>query len=393
MLIAPSLQTMARQFNLFSEEAPGATDTSAPAVASLPSAALTALKFANGALSVEQQGFNRLLTRTENLARKIEAAQALADAHRTAHLSTVHPLEVERDVLMRDMVLWLDARLKRKNLTAKQQRIAREIICNLATDFALGGDENMRALHDAHSRKSLSEKEKGISADTQALLEGMLGASLGGEEEFSNLQELLDAGMDHMRKQRQAREQARSLRKERRAKSRRQQQTQQQAQEADSALRTIYRQLVSALHPDRESDPHERARKTDLMSKANTAYAKRDLLALLHLQLNADLSDGEMVSNLAREKLAALTLLLKERSAVLARELQEIETRIKAEFGLPPYMPVSAPSLKRHVLDLKQNLQAEIDMMKIDFNRVQDDEQLKRWLIEQNNLERDEARI
>jgi hypothetical protein len=103
---------MSHQSNSFSEDAASTTAASPPlTVATQPSAASTALKFSDGALSAKQQGFNRLLTRTENLARKIEAAQRLADTHRTVHLNTLRPLEVERDGLMRDMVLWLDERL------------------------------------------------------------------------------------------------------------------------------------------------------------------------------------------------------------------------------------------------------------------------------------------
>ncbi|WP_449371513.1 J domain-containing protein, partial [Thiomonas sp.] len=38
------------------------------------------------------------------------------------------------------------------------------------------------------------------------------------------------------------------------------------------SLRAIYRKLASALHPDREPDPAERARKTALLQRANTAH-------------------------------------------------------------------------------------------------------------------------
>lgn len=43
-------------------------------------------------------------------------------------------------------------------------------------------------------------------------------------------------------------------------------------------LRNVFRQLASAVHPDRESDPDERDRKTALMSEANAAYANLDAL-------------------------------------------------------------------------------------------------------------------
>lgn len=35
------------------------------------------------------------------------------------------------------------------------------------------------------------------------------------------------------------------------------------------SIREVYRKLASALHPDREPDPVERQRKTELMQRAN----------------------------------------------------------------------------------------------------------------------------
>ena len=52
-----------------------------------------------------------------------------------------------------------------------------------------------------------------------------------------------------------------------------------------ASLETIYRQLVKLLHPDLEPDPEARRHKEVLMQQITAAYAKRDLHALLRLQL------------------------------------------------------------------------------------------------------------
>jgi hypothetical protein len=144
------------------------------------------------------------------------------------------------------------------------------------------------------------------------------------------------------------------------------------------------------LHPDREADPHEHARKTALMKEANTAYERRDLLALLQLQLRADLADGDKLATMAKEKLAALTALLKERVAVLNRELYAVEQQAIHEFELPPYSPFNEASLKRSLFMQQQNLQGDIAMMQQDLVRVQDDAHLKRWLKQQHELAQDD---
>ena len=222
----------------------------------------------------------------------------------------------------------------------------------------------------------------------------MLGQPLGDGQPFTSMEELLRAAKTRMDQQTQeqanAQTQAQAARQKKGKESAHEQQVAQHAQDADGALRTIYRQLVSALHPDRESDTHERTRKTALMKEVNAAYERRDLLVLMQLQLRAELTDGNQIANLAREKVAALSLLLKERCEVLARELSDVEMRTIAEFQIPPHATLSASSLKRHMLAQMQNLQADIAMMKMDAQYVQDDAGLKRWLQEQQQMAQDE---
>ena len=380
---------MSRQSGLFDDDVSPDAAVPLPAARVGAAVALTALKFSDSTLSAEQRRFNQLLERTELLAGKIEAARVLADAHRIVWSAALRPLESQRNLLMRDMALWLDDRLKRPGLTRKQQQMASDIICELAGSLVLEGVENMRELHDAHSDETLGEQEKASAAETQAFLEEMLGEALNSDQEFANPQDVLHASMEQIRQQAEAHQQARAAHKAKRARTAQKQQT----EDADGALRTIYRQLASALHPDRETDPAEQVRKTALMSEANAAYARRDLLALLQLQLRADLADVRKVSTMAKEKIAALTALLKERVDVLARELRDFENHSRAEFDLPPHLPLNAAGLRRHMQERKHSLLADIGMMQRDFVRVRDDVEFKRWLRDQQRLAQEEERF
>ena len=347
--------------------------------------AVSTLKFAGRALSPEQLRFNRLLERSETLARKIDAVRELADAHRIVSGSALRPLEVQRNALMRDMALWLDERLKRPGLTRSQKRMASNAICNLAACLVALGDEAMRALHDAHSDATLADQDLAVTSDTQAFLEQLLGEALPDGRHYSSLEDVLQASVEQLREQARAQHEERAAHKASRTSVARKRQKDGQAHDAQGALRAIYRQLASALHPDRETEPGAHARKTALMSEANAAYARRDLLALLQLQLRAELADAQTISTLAKEKVAALALLLKERVDVLTRELRDLESHTRAEFDLPPYLPFGANSLRRHLQEQKQDLQDDIAMMKRDFRRVRDDAEFKRWLREQDS--------
>jgi hypothetical protein len=375
---------MTRQTSLFSAyEQPSPTD--APAGAGL---VLSALKFGSGPVSPAQKRFNQLLNQTETLANKIEATRALADAHRRVHARTLAPLEQERNALMRQMALWLDERLKRKGLSVKQKSMASQILCHLAAQVASTGDEAMHALYTAHSDTSLEEDEKTDAADLKMFMEKILGEKMGDDDTpFESLEDLLRASMAKMQEKAAADAAKQASRKSKRKKSAAQLKAEAaataQTEDATGALRTIYRQLVSALHPDRETDPQEQLRKTALMKEANAAYERRDLLGLLQLQLRAELTDASQMADMAKEKLAALTALLKDRVKVLNDELWAVEQQTMDEFDFPVFSPLSAATLRRHLSECELNLQEEISMMKEDLVVVQDETRFKRWLREQ----------
>lgn len=389
---------MPRQTTLFDQDTscdPAATPASEPQAApdltapGFAAVTVSALRFAKQGLTADQQRFNRLIERGENLARRIAAVQAMADAHRRQHAQKIYPLEQQRDALMQDMVRWLDARLRKPGLSRTQQKQTREILCSLAAPFALAGDEAMRELHDAHGEQTLDAQQRADAQETREFLEEVIGQSLGDDVDFSDPEAVLRASMEQMQREAQAEQAARNARKARRAKPAAVRKAEAQAQDASAALRSIFRQLASALHPDRETDAAERARKTALMSEANAAYDRRDLMALLQLQLRASLADGQTVAKLARDKIAALTALLKERADVLQRELALAEQQLRVESGLQPYAALSEGGLRRHLAEQQAQLQYTIGQMQRDLRTIGDDAAFKRWLREQHRLARE----
>lgn len=106
-------------------------------------------------------------------------------------------------------------------------------------------------------------------------------------------------------------------------------------QDASQALREIFRRLVSSLHPDREPDATERARKTALMQRVNEAYARADLLALLELQLETEQIDAAQLAAISEQR-------LKHYVDVLADQLRTLKHEVLAHaqaHGLDPLQP------------------------------------------------------
>jgi hypothetical protein len=206
------------------------------------------------------------------------------------------------------------------------------------------------------------------------------------------MDELLRAGMarlrgsrDEQQAQRQAKAKARKARQKSGVK-----QDEAQAQEADAEtqLRTLFRQLASALHPDREPDAQERLRKTALMSEANAAYGRKDLVTLMQIQLSAELADPAAVSRLAEDKLAALTLLLKQQVAGLERERAARQGQLAGEFGLPAGQVANPNTLKQHLLALVDALESAVAQLESDLEQLGEPAALKRWLNQQRDTPR-----
>jgi hypothetical protein len=347
---------------------------------------------AGARLTPAQQRFNKLLARVEALTAQIDAVRTAADAHRPLHSSTMDKLHKEFDGLMRRMVNWLDQRLQRKGLTKALQRYATEIIINLSETLAAQGDLAMRKLHDNYREDDLETRHGAEVEGMKEALEQALGKSLGDGEDGDplDLEALLRAAMKEMDEQqraafdkRQAQQAARRAKKPRSAKHK---QAEQESADAQGMLRAIFRQLASALHPDRETDPQQRKRKSALMAEANAAYRRRDLTALLKLQLRVELADPLAIARLADEKIDSLSRLLKDQVATLGHELAVVEQQARDEFGMASYGGVTAETLARSLPQQRQRLQQHINQMHQDLALVQDDDLLKHWLREQHKL-------
>ncbi|ABM38693.1 DnaJ domain protein [Polaromonas naphthalenivorans CJ2] len=346
-------------------------------------------------LSAGQQRFNRLLAKIDKLEGQVTEIRALADAFRPLYQSTLEPLRGEHRALMRRMALCLDERLQRKGLSPAQKRDGLEILCDLCETLAAFGDEAMAALHDQRSERTLRQKEQEHAAMMRSMMENALGRPLDVEAQDDSLDPLeavLRAGHEGLHEAMQADEvkrEAAQARRKKKTPTPAQIKAGQEQEDADSVLRQVYRQLASALHPDRERDPAEHQRKTALMSEANAAYAKQDLMALLHLQLRIAQADAQDLLQQPEERIAAMSRLLKQQATELENELFARQHHLKDEFDLDIYQMPTAATLRRQLELQAKDLKEELAFMEADIAQVQDDAGFKRWLKAQRKMSRE----
>ena len=332
--------------------------------------------------SAAARAFQLQLTRIDKLKSQLDAVDALAHSHRLVLHQQVKPLITRRAQCLRDLVLLLDAGLDGKSLSRLQRDRATEMVCDMAATLAEQGDAEMAALHDKHSRHSLAVRQQIESAKMRAQLEAALGERLDGLHASDD--EMLAVGMARLRQIMQAdqarRREAAAQRKAKKKPRALQVETQAQMQDAEATLRQLFRQLASTLHPDREPDAQQRLTKTALMSEANAAYERRDLVALLQIQGKALGVDALAQSQSSDDKLTALTQLLKQQVADLERERAKRSDQLADEFELAPGFKLSAPVLQAQLQAKVSELEQELASMHRDLAQVQDDAGLKRWL-------------
>jgi hypothetical protein len=317
---------------------------------------VTVLPCAPGAASAAAKAHDWQLRRLNQIRGQRQTLEAVGQAHRQVRHDRLNPLQERHRQAMRALVLALDASLVAKQLSGAQRETAQQRLCVMAQLLARAGDAEMVVLHDRHHPRTWAELEQERREAWQA------------EHQAAAAQAQAQA-------QRKAASQARQQRK---APTQAQAADLAQAESAQQRLRSLFRQLASALHPDREPDPERRLVKTALMSEANAANERRDWLALLDIQQRAAISTP--ASPASDAQLVEVTVLLKQQVAEQERQRAALNDRLADEFDLPPGSGVTAERLAAALLQQVQLLQAKVDQLEAAALQAQDTAGLKRWL-------------
>lgn len=336
-------------------------------------------------LSAAARAYNLQLQRVDTLRGQLAQLDALAQQQRTERQRRLLPLQQRERAARRAWALALDAQLAQEDALGPRHRgAATALLCEHAQALAEAGEADMATLHDRHSRDTLAHKRQAAAQAVRQQLEALLGAPLQGAPADASVQDLWHAAhtqwhgeRDAAREKKQARAQARQARRP--ASAAAQQQAEQQS-DADTQLRRLFRQLASALHPDREPDEALRRHKTELMSEANAAYERKDLVTLMQVQQRAALVPPDAVARTPDDKLTALTLLLKQQVAELERERAARQRDLALEHRLPEGVSANAASLQAHLQAQVQALQIQVAELEAGLAQACDLAGLKRWL-------------
>ena len=294
----------------------------------------------------------------ERLVRRIEEGQALLAAWKDQPTVILQTYQAKMEPAIRDLhdaqkslVVQLDALLtsppKGLRITARRRSALTECLLDLIeTATAQDRDDTMVAIFDRYNDTPMDnvaeEQQAEDTAEIIEVFEQVFGKGSieqrPGESHDDFLEraraQLLDAMAAEERRENEARQRRAEKLAEKRAakKDAKQRGNTQTAQAIDTAnaeppkadlLRTLYRKLASSIHPDRESDPAEKLRKTETMQGLNSAYENKDLLTLLKLHNQTLQSDTAIAHALAEDTLREYNILLKAQFKALEAEITQ----------------------------------------------------------------------
>lgn len=343
-------------------------------------------------ISKKQQRFNKLVKEAARLKEAVRAwSQALPEIHRG--ISEHERLLTGYRAVIADLIRLFDQVYAHRSLTKRERGYLRRILCDTARDLLEEDDsEELKEIYNRHSQRDFDAEVAGEDAAKarmmRAMLEQQFGFDFGGAEirSVGELEEATLSQIDELSREAERHEQAAAERQVRRKKTARQAAAEVRRETARAqvgkALQEVYRKLAIALHPDREPDPEERARKTLLMQQINVAYEAKDLLQLLELQLRFEQIDEGQISGLADERLDRYNQLLAEQVGQLKEELAGIEMPWRMQLGLPPTGKLPPARVRARLQEDLREVAARTERAKRDREQLSDPRRLKAWLQE-----------
>ncbi len=274
-------------------------------------------------LTRAQKRFNHLIARLKVQRNELATWQAFQRVYHQRLADEYLPLTEqlrERRVALAHL---LDRALAGNLLGKRDANQARGMLCRLlGTLLADRVEPELVKLHDKYAAASFGEEQQNEMEALRTLAEDTFGVDVRGYHGSESPEELADWIDDQIHSTRRRPRKASKRNKDAAADA-----------GGNFAVRDVYRKLVSELHPDRESDPAEQARKTVLMQRVNQAYKAGDLLGLLELQLSIEQIDATTLSGLPAERLGRYLHVLEEQSDRLRDELATLVAPFKLAVG------------------------------------------------------------
>jgi hypothetical protein len=331
-------------------------------------------------LTPAQRKFNQLIERLTQQRQELARWRAFGRVYQDQLADKYQPALARLREKQLAMARLLDRTMDGNALSRRERAKVRDLLGDLLSPLLSGSpDPELVRLHDKYAERSFADEEKEHLEVIRVLASEAFGIDVNAYPGGESPEELAQWLEDQVRAGDPEPEPVRP--RKRSAKRRAREALREQAAEgATRAVREVFRKLVSELHPDRETDPAEHARKTELMQRVNQAYKAGDLLALLELQLSIEQIDPKSLAGLAEERLRHYIHVLEEQSRRLRDELTEFVAPFAMAVGESSEGKLSPASVQRALEVDIQEIHDLLRTLEKDLLRFQDVQTLKQSL-------------
>ncbi|MBJ9966860.1 J domain-containing protein [Burkholderia seminalis] len=338
-------------------------------------------------LSKAQKTFNTLVKQIEQRRERLGAWDAVMPAFQKKFVDGLLPLEQASTALRIRLLNLLDDAFLQKGLSKAEQHTLSALIADMARNLLdFSDDAQLKVIYNRHA-KSDDDRPAANRAPAKQHAEPTPDVAPADDLDTlspDELAERMQAELDEQFARDMAAHEAREAQRAKRRKAPRQSAAaaRREAEQAESSksIREIYRKLASALHPDRETDPQEQARKTVLMQRVNHAYAKGNLLQLLELQLEIEQIDRRAIDGLSEDRLTRYNGILEEQIRELDQEIRHVENDFRRTYGIAPSVKLAPDTVMRTLTRDIAAMQRSNHDLTVALREFDDLENVRDWL-------------
>ncbi|MCE7041806.1 hypothetical protein [Dyadobacter sp. CY312] len=338
-------------------------------------------------LTKQQKEFNRLTKKIEQLEKTLAEFRRGRDILNERHGKEMAPLFREMHACQVEIVKGMDKVFPDKIFKKTDHKKLSYLITDTSFDLiSKHGYEDLKIIfnkYNEHDYDTVNAEVDRQAADMAKGMASFFGVEFEDDVDISTTEKFHEKMFEKISEQEEILEEEQRIFDEKKAaKKKTQKQLDREEEQKNEELRvtksvrSVYMDLVKALHPDREKDEAEKQRKTEIMQRVTQAYNDNNLMALLKLQMEFDRIDKEHLERLADEQLLYYNKVLKQQVIDLDFEKAEIVEELGEFSGLEPYYVRSAEILifkfnddlrllKKELKDTKKEIELWNDPLKV----------------------------
>lgn len=317
----------------------------------------------NVGLQKEQKQFNQLTKKIASKRKTLQEWHETITEFKQMYAQEFAPQIAKHNALRIEMVYLIDDYFDQKVFTNKEREKMCQLIAEVAETAAVN-NERIKHIYNKRLEQDFDEVQQTIDDIELDYLKDYIKANfdINVGDEFKSKEEIMRYVDKELRERQESSEEPAPehiapKQKKKKAKSvAKEADKQAYEQQVSKSIREVYRQLASALHPDRIANDAEYAYKNELMQRVNAANDKQDLLTLLEIQLEIEQISQDNINGIALEKLKHFNQVLNAQVSELDREIYETQGRFRFEHQDLELFPnggkpvVILKALKSHIL-------------------------------------------